>query len=196
MKLIDKTMENENLENDNSINITEETVNDEVELEVEAEAETEDSSTNEGATDGLLEKFKALEKENQTLKIQKAKLKEKQGQVKEEVKTDSELSNTDLYALIKNNVEEEDISEVVDYAKLKKVSIQEALKSNFVKTYLKEKAEERNVATASNTGTAKRSSAKTPDDVLLKNLQNKGELPESDDDMKRLIEAELQAKRK
>jgi hypothetical protein len=189
-------MQNENLENENSINLAEETVNDEVELEVEAEAETEDSSTNEGATDDRDERLKALEKENQTLKIQKAKLKEKQGQVKEEVKTDSSLSNTDLYALIKNNVEEEDISEVVDYAKLKKVSVQDALKSNFIKTYLKERAEERNVATASNTGTAKRSSAKTPDDVLLKNLQNKGELPESEDDMKRLIEAELQAKRK
>jgi hypothetical protein len=188
-------MSNENLENDNSTNITEETVND-TEVELEVEETSDDTSTKEGATDDLSEKLKALEKENQTLKIQKAKLKEKQGQVKEEVKTDSGLSNTDLYALIKNNVEEEDISEVVDYAKLKKVSIQEALKSNFIKTYLKEKAEERNVATASNTGTAKRSSAKTPDDVLLKNLQNKGELPESDDDMKRLIEAELQAKRK
>ena len=189
-------MQNENLENENSINLAEETVNDEVELEVEAEAETEDdTSTNEGATDDLNKRLEALEKENQTLKIQKAKLKEKQGQVKEEVKLGDNLSQNDLYALIKSDVAEEDISEVVDYAKLKKVSISEALKSNVVKTLLKEKAEERNVATASNTGTAKRSSAKTPDDVLLKNAR-KGEIPESDEDMKRLIEAELQAKRK
>lgn len=96
------------------------------------------------------------------------------------------LTNADVFTLIKNNVPEEDISEVVEYANLKGISIGEALKSNVVKTILADNAEQRNVANGTNTNGSKRGNAKLSDDSLLSKAE-KGELPDSDEDIARLI---------
>src|SRR5690606_10314539 len=48
------------------------------------------------------------------------------------------LSQKDMFALIKADVHEDDISEVADYAKLKGITVAEALKAPVVKTILSE----------------------------------------------------------
>ena len=74
----------------------------------------------------------------------------------------------DTIALIGAKVtEKEDIDEVVDYARLKGISIFEALATNVVKTILKDKAEQRASAEATNTGPARRGSAKLTDEQIL-----------------------------
>lgn len=98
---------------------------------------------------------------------------------------DEKISSTDLYAIIKADVPEEDIDEVVEYATLKKISVSEALKSDIVKTILASKAEQRKVAEGTNTGTARRGSAKLSDEALISNAMS-GKYPDSDEDMKRL----------
>lgn len=98
----------------------------------------------------------------------------------------ADLSTDDVFTLVKAGVAQEDVAEVRKYAKMEGISIAEALQSTVVKTILKQKTEERNVAEATNTGTARRSTGKVSDEALLANA-SKGEMPESDEDMQRLI---------
>jgi hypothetical protein len=107
--------------------------------------------------------------------------------VKQASKADA-ISTQDLYALMENKVAQEDIQEVQEYAQLKGISISEALKSSVVKTILSEKAEMRNVASASNVGSVKRGSSKLSDEALIQNVK-KGIVPESDEDIMRYVQA-------
>jgi len=100
--------------------------------------------------------------------------------------SETQISQTDFYALIKADVPEEDFSDVVDYAKLKNISIAEALKSTIVKSVLAEKKEVRNVAEGTHTGGGTRGSGKMSDEKLMENA-SKGIMPESDEDMSRLV---------
>jgi len=110
-------------------------------------------------------------------------------------KADFKLSNFDMLALNKANIEtEEDLDEVTRWADYNKVSVSEALKSNILKTVLAEKAELRNSAAAVNTGASRRAnSAGISDDRLYADAQ-KGILPESSEDIARL--ARLRMKRR
>lgn len=89
----------------------------------------------------------------------------------------SDLSSMDMYTLMQNEVHQEDISEVSDFAKLKKISIADALKSPIVKNILAEKAEFRKSADAAASGTTRRSTAKVTDEQLGKDL-SEGKIPE------------------
>lgn len=92
-------------------------------------------------------------------------------------KEDGELSSKDIIAITKSGVHDDDLDEVLDYAKYKKISVGEALKSNVIVTLLKEKEEQRKTASASNTGTARRGSVKVSDEDIVSKLE-KGEVPE------------------
>ncbi|MFA6314976.1 MAG: hypothetical protein WC648_01220 [Candidatus Paceibacterota bacterium] len=87
------------------------------------------------------------------------------------------LSSKDIIALSKADVHEDDLDEVLDYAKYKKISIGDALKSNVIKTLLKDKQDERKTAAATNTGTARRGSVKVSDEEIV-DKSTKGQLPE------------------
>ncbi len=101
-----------------------------------------------------------------------------------------ELSSKDLIALMEAKVSSDDIDEVTEFAKFKGISVSEALKTGYIKSTLVERAEQRNTASAANVGGAKRGSGKTPDDVLLSRAA-KGELPDNDADMDRVIKLRL-----
>ena len=100
---------------------------------------------------------------------------------------DTSLSPLDIIAISKADIAEDDISEVLDFAKYKGISVSEALKSPVVKNTLAQKKEERTVAQATNTGSARRGTSKVTDDKLLANA-NSGILPESDEDIARLYQ--------
>ena len=99
-----------------------------------------------------------------------------------------EIQQEDLYALIKADVPQEDISDVKEYAQMKGITVAEALKSNVVKTILADKAEQRSVAAATNVGTVRRGSTATSEESLLEQA-SKGQLPDSDEDLVRLTKA-------
>lgn len=84
------------------------------------------------------------------------------------------LSTTDFYALTNAKVPEEDIAEVQEYAQLKKISVADALKSPIVKGILKEKAEIRATADATQTR-ATRSTTKVDGNVVWENARKNGE---------------------
>jgi hypothetical protein len=99
---------------------------------------------------------------------------------KESVQTESKvieggLSIKDAKAI--QDIHEDDVEDVVEWAKFKKISIAEAKKSDHIKTLLKEKEEQRKTAAASNTGIARRSSVKLSDAEVVERA-SKGEFPE------------------
>lgn len=131
----------------------------------------------------------AILKENATLKAQKNHWKDKANKTRE-VKTEtqsSNLSSKDLLSLVKANVAEDDIDEVVDYASFKKISVSEALKTSAIKAILADKSEFRKTADATNTTTSRRNVTKVSDETLVSNA-NKGILPEKgSEDAERLF---------
>ena len=99
----------------------------------------------------------------------------------------------DIRAL--NNVHDEDVERVEKFAKGENVSIAEALKNDDLKAILRNRDELRKTADATNTGGGKRATSKTTGKELLRKLE-KGEFPESDEDIDKLAEASLKEKMK
>lgn len=90
------------------------------------------------------------------------------------VKSPEGLSERDLLAVVKANVPEEDLDDVKDYASLKKISIADALKSDFVKGILSHKAEVRKTAQATQTRST-RSVSKPTGDEIVADISARGE---------------------
>ena len=110
---------------------------------------------------------------------------------KKSSKSSKDLSTSDVFTLVKANVHEEDIDEVRDYAALKKITIKEALKTNFVKSFLADKQEERDTAEAAHGGSSRRSTGRKSAANVIADAES-GNLPE---DPTELAKARLSEKR-
>lgn len=145
------------------------------EEEVVAEVETEETETEEveDTTDykAEFEKTKA-----ELEKAQRAILKNKE-KSKVAVASNSELSTTDIIALSKSDVPEEDLEEVLDFAKRKNISVREALKNPVLKATLQILGEERKSAEA--VATPGRRGATNLTDAQVLAMGDKGEIPEN-----------------
>lgn len=167
----------------------------------DAEDDSEDDADDDGEDEDLSpEELKAKLKkakqiaENQKKRAEKAEAKLK-GKTSKKVipsskRESSDLSNTELFTLMKANVPEEDIDDVRKYAKLNGISIKESLNSGFMKTLLSQKAEERATAEAAHTGSTRKTASRRTGNQLLSDAQA-GNMP---DDPKALAEARLAAK--
>jgi hypothetical protein len=173
----------------------------------ENQNQNDDDQNNDNADEGeeTVESLKAkLAKAEEAYKNQKIRAEKAEGrsenkdtkkvEFKKSPKAD-DLSPKDLYALMENKVPKEDVDDVVRYARFSKVSIDDALDSDFVKRLLADKSEKRATARATNIGNSRRGSGKVSEQSLLQKASQNGELPESDDDLDRLIEARLEQKR-
>jgi len=136
---------------------------------------------------------------NQRIRAEKAEKASKGGKTPEPAsvaaKKAGDLSSKDVIALMNAKVAEEDIDEVSDYAAFKGITVAEALKTSTIKSTLAERTEQRNTALATNTGAARRGSAKVSDDALL-SAASSGKFPESDDEITRLVSAKAKQGRK
>lgn len=157
----------------------------EVEEVVDEEStEEEDGDDRDSTIEDLKAKLADANDKIAKKRISKRKANQKETQSNE---TEGFISQRDMFTLVAAKVAEDDVDEVVDYAKHKGISVKEALSSNVVKAILAEKQAERKTAEATNTSGARRGSAKITSERLMQNAELKGELPESDDDIKRLI---------
>lgn len=95
------------------------------------------------------------------------------------------MSLQDIRAL--NDVHDEDVEEVTDYAKRKGISIAEAKKSPIIQTYLKTRTEERKTAEVASTAATRRSSSGNSSDALIKKIDKQEEM--SDDEMQSAAKA-------
>lgn len=147
----------------------------EEDLKPQEEVVEVEDTTQEETPEELKERLAKAEELAKNYKIRA----EKAEAVKKTVKTEStsdDLSTKDTIAIMKANVHEDDIDDVVEYARFKKISVLEALNNTVVKATLKEKEEFRKSAEMANTTNARKGSAKLAPDVLVKNLRA-GEVP-------------------
>ena len=103
-----------------------------------------------------------------------------------------DFSLQDIRAL--SDVHDDDVDSVVDWAKFKKISVAEAKKAPEIQNLLRTKKEERKTAEATSTGKGKRGSSKVSGQDLLKRFDQTGEMPESDEDMDKFVEARMTRK--
>lgn len=175
-----------------------EELNDELEStnqpEVEETQETpEDSEESKDDVEALKEQNKKLFERAKTAEAKLKELKPKVEPKPETPPSDPGLPIADIIALSK--IHEEDVEEVVNYAKFKKIPVKEALKLNVIKTLLNDRAEERKTAEATAKGSQRRSSATVSDESLLDNAST-GKVPDSDDEIARLAKARIAALKK
>lgn len=132
---------------------------------------------------------------NYKIRAEKAEAKAKEAKKEPSAQPTANLSPADLIAVTRANVEPEDLDEVIEYANLKKIPLHEALKTTVVQAILAEKAELRKSASATHTASARRASTQVTEERLLANARTKGELPDSDDDIARLVLAGIKSRR-
>lgn len=135
------------------------------------------------------EKADELERKNRQL-YERLKKKEE-----EPSQPASGLSARDIIALKEANITDEDLAEVEEYARYKKLSIADALKSPTLKNILRDSAEERRTARATETRSP-RGVAKTSGEDILRKAEKTGEVPDSVEEMKAMIEAQLLRRKK
>lgn len=107
--------------------------------------------------------------------------------------SDSSLTQKDMLALTYAKVAVEDVDEVTKYAAYRGVSVADALKDKTLQTILADKTEERASAAASQSRSPRMSSQITGESILQK--AREGQLPESEADMAKMVEAEFAAKK-
>ena len=136
--------------------------------------------------------------ESQKIRAEKAEkeakeLKDKLGKDSNGEGANSGLSPKDYLALTEQKITSEDFDEVMNWANYRKVSVTEALKDKTLQTILREKSEQR----ATDEATAvrgRRPVDTTPQgkELLSKALQ--GQVPETDEGIDELVQAEHKAK--
>lgn len=150
--------------------------NDEPEVTPEGETAEEKAERLEGLNKQLFERAKKAEGFEQV--DGKWVKKPKTVEVKPKpTSKEPDLTTTDVYALMKADVPEEDIDEVKKAAKVLGISVVEALKDSVTKTILERRASLRKTAEATNTVTARPGTKKVSDDEILQEA-SKGNIPE------------------
>ena len=186
----------EDLDSQNQEEISEPTTETELGLPadpIEVEPKDEDADDIEAVKQRNQELYEQLKKAKGFIRGKDGKWikKEVKPVVKEEPAGLAGVTTEELYSLVKANVPDEDTREVKLYARSHGISITEALKLPEVKALLKVKDEYRKTAEAANTGSTRRGSQKMTDEILL-DKADKGELPESQEDISRLIRAGIE----
>ena len=132
---------------------------------------------------------------NYKVRAEKAEALAKQLKIKPEEKPEApktpELNLKDIRAL--QDVHDDDVDQITDYAKFKGVSVAEAKKLPEMQSLLRTKEEERKTAQATNTGGGRKGSSKVTGEDLIERAMS-GQLPESDEDIVNLAEARLAQK--
>ncbi len=161
---------------------------------VEVAAETTETLTQEQITD-LKKKADASSQNFERAKKAEAELKEAREKLKETVpsKAVDGLSTPDILALSKANLADEDVEEVLDFAKYKGISPKEALQNSTLKNILATKDQERKNAAASNTGSSQRGSTKVSEQDYL-DKANRGETVDSAEGMAGIFKARMAQK--
>lgn len=166
--------DNKKYEDEKDFEETDDTQEQDLEKELEKENEEEDGDEDENSVDFWKKKAATAEAQKDHWR------KKAQGTTESKKDTDADkdgLSSLDILALSRSNVHDEDIEDVVEYAKFKKISVADALKSNTIKAVIAEKAEFRKTAEVTTTGAAKKTQSKVSEQALAENL-SKGVVPE------------------
>ena len=135
-----------------------------------------------------LKKAKELA-ENYKVRAEKAEAlaKSLKPKVEEKETPKNEMSLKDIRAL--QDVHDDDVDFVVNWAKANNKTIAEARKDKDVQYVLSGHAEERKTAEAANVGTGRKAVSKTSGDDLLQEAMSGGSIPGDDEGIKKLVQA-------
>lgn len=97
-------------------------------------------------------------------------------------KTGDDLSTTDVFALMKADVHEDDVDWLKKQAKASEKPIAQIIKDEEVQAVLKLRKEKRETANAQNTKPARPGSRKADGDALKRELEKEGKVPEAGTD--------------
>lgn len=101
------------------------------------------------------------------------------------------FSPKDVLALTEHGVKSDDFDEVVRVAKVLNKPIADALKDPILKSILNDRAEERKTSNATATRGGVRNVVKSTGQDLLRKAETTGEVPDSDEGMRKLAEARI-----
>lgn len=149
---------------------------------------TEEATTQDVDVEDVRSKLAKAEELANNYKIRAEKAEKIAKQTPKEDAKQVNISTSDIIALTRANIHEDDIADVQEYARFKGISVKDALNSSVIKTLLSENAEKRNVANATNTANVRRGPTQASEETLISKAQ-KGELPTNENDMIRLIKA-------
>jgi len=170
--------------------------NEDITLENDAETTENTEQEQEENLDGH-DEVEELRKQNKTLEAQKDHWRKK-AQTKNDEPEDStakgELSSKDLLSVMRANVHDDDLDEVIEFAKFKGISVSEAMNNDVVKTILSNNTEFRKTANTANTANARKGAQKVSGDTLKANL-SKGEVPSTPEESEALYWARRGGKR-
>lgn len=161
----------------------------EEEVDTQDTADTTDQSDDD--KDWRSEAQKAQElADNYKRRAEKAERKAKESK-QEDTTT---LTTTDILAIAKADIHEEDIDRVTKFAKMEGISVKEALGNDDLRAILERRAESRKTAQASNTGSHRPSATEKSSDQLVSEARS-GKMPDVNN-LDAFFEAELKARRR
>lgn len=106
----------------------------------------------------------------------------------------SNIDPLDAVALAKSNVAEEDIDEVIEFAKFKKVSVRDALKDKTLQRIIADNVETRRTANATLTKGGARGAAEVSGEDLLAKAERGDEVDLSDDNARKIFKTRIARK--
>lgn len=163
---------------------TEETTEEETQVETSEET----TETPEQESGESVEEYKARLQKAEELAENYKKRAEKAEKKAKETPQASDLSQQDIIFLAKTDIHEDDIPEVTEWARFKKISVKEAYEQ--LKPKLAVEAEHRKTEAATQTSSPRGVKPVSGEDILAK-AEKTGEIPETEEGMRKLQEARL-----
>lgn len=170
-----------------------ETPEEEVVTETE-ETPEEDEETVESLTEKNKKLFARAKKAEGFEQDTEGKWVKKAQKLKESTEIPLVLTEKDRLALIKADIDPEDLDEITDFASFKKISVSEALKSPTLKKILAENVEMRTTESVTNTKRSTRGTTKPSDEAVLARA-SKETLEATDDNMTAIFRARQNARK-
>lgn len=156
---------------------------------LETPADPEPTPEPETLTPEAIEELKAKAAKADELEAKNKQLFERAKKAEEKKPEPTEgLTAKDALTLAKADIHEDDIEDVLSWAKFKNIPVADALKDPTMKTTLSIRAEERRSALATQTGSG-RGAQKVAGEDLLRKAELTGEVPDTAEGMNAIFEA-------
>lgn len=162
------------------------------EMVIETTSEETSSGSSEEVTEDQTAAELAKAKEladNYKRRAEKAEAKAKE--TPKQVETKESIDQNDLIFLAKADIHEDDIADVTKWARNNNIPVKDAF--NQFKPILDARTEERKTASATSTGSPRGTKPVTGEDLLQK--AEKGEIPTSDADITKMIQARIERRK-
>jgi len=156
-------------------------------LKEQNETEVEEEESDEQEEESVEELKRRLTKAEELAQNQKLRAEKAERKAKGSTEIKEGLSDTDILFLAKTNIHDDDVSDVIRWAKNDGISVKEAYAQ--FKPILDTRTEERTSASVTHTKGGARGTNKVSGEDLLRKAERTGEVPDTDEGMMALATA-------